>query len=170
MRLSPALFGFAASFLLAAPAFAGPVLAPVSFSAEFQTSLEDELGVREGEELRQAVTDAVNRALARRAVAAQGAPLTIEISIIDADPNRPTMRQLAARPGLDFGRSLSIGGAELHAVLRGADGGIVSEVTHRRYNYSIDDVASFSPTTWSEARRAIRRFAERVADAYVAAQ
>jgi hypothetical protein len=171
MRLTPALFGLAASFLLAAPAFAGPVLAPVSFSPEFQASLEDNLGVREGEELREAVTDAVNRALARRgAVAAQGAPLTIEISIVDADPNRPTMQQLAARPGLDYGRSLSIGGAELHAVLRGADGGVISEVSHRRYNYDINEVANFSPTTWSEARRAIRRFAERVADAYMAAQ
>ncbi len=171
MRLSPAFFGLAASVLLATPALAGPVVAPVSFSPEFQTSLEEELGVREGETLRAEVTEAVNRALARRGVAAeQSGPLVIEISIVDADPNRPTMQQLAERPGLDSIRSLSIGGAELHAVLRGADGSVVSEITHRRYNYDINDVANFSPTTWSEARRAIRRFAERVADAYLAAQ
>ena len=63
-----------------------------------------------------------------------------------------------------------MGGAELRAILRGADGQVISEITHRRYNYSIEDAAMQAPTTWSEAQRAIRRFARRVADAYVAAQ
>lgn len=165
-------------FLLASVAFAafapaalaGPVsLAPVSFSPEFQTSLDEDIGVSEGEVLREAVTEAVSRALARRGANLGPGGIVVEISILDADPNRPTMRQLSDEPSLDYGRSLSIGGARLSAVLRGADGAVISEVNHRRYNTDINDAASFSFATWSEARRAIRQFAEKVADAYAAA-
>lgn len=171
MRPMPALSAFI--FITLAPAaFAAPVaLAPISFSPEFQQSLEEDLGVREGEELRQAVTEQVNAALARRgASVAEASGLTLEISIVDADPNRPTMQQMSDRPGLDMMRSISIGGAELHGVLRNAQGEVISEITHRRYNNNIEDVALGAATTWTEARRAIRQFAEKVADAYVAAE
>lgn len=167
MRLIPAVAAIAV--LAFAPMAAAQVaLAPISFSPEFQVSLDEDLGVREGETLRQAVETSVSRALARAgASVSNGAPVTIEISIIDADPNRPTMHQLAEEPGLDFGRSYSIGGAELRAVLRGSDGRVLTEVTHRRYNYSIDELLG-PPATWSEARRAINQFATKVADAYIA--
>jgi hypothetical protein len=167
MRLT--LLGGIAALAFAQAAYAAPVtLAPISFSPEFQTELNEELGVREGDFLRRTVTRAVEQALAARgATLSEGAPVTVEISIVDADPNRPTMQQLADTPGLDAFASISIGGAELHAVLRGADGQVLSEVTHRRYNHSLDD--ALPPTaTWSEARRAIRQFADKVADAYVA--
>jgi hypothetical protein len=168
MRLTSALAG-AALFAMAQAAYAAPVtLAPISFSPELQAELDAELGAREGEVLQRAVSEAVARALTERgATLSDAAPVTVEISILDADPNRPTLQQLADRPGLDGISSVSIGGAELHAVLRGPDGQVLSEVSHRRYNYSITDVPVPS-TTWSEARRAIRRFADKVADAYVA--
>lgn len=162
-----------ASLLFAAiapAALAAPVsLAPVAFSQEFQTELDENLGAREGDELRQAVTEAVSRALAERGASLGPGGVSIEITILDADPNRPTLEQLSARPGLDYIRSLSVGGADLSAVIRGADGVALSEVTHRRYNTDITEVAMGANTTWSEARRAIRRFAEKVADAYVVA-
>lgn len=168
MRFTTALAGIA-GLAFAQAAQAAPVtLAPISFSPEFQTELNDELGAREGEFLQRNVSEAVGRALAERgATLSEGAPVRVEISIVDADPNRPTMQQLADTPGLDAFRSISIGGAELHAVLRGADGQVLSEVTHRRYNYSLDDAIP-PATTWTEARRAIRQFANKVADAYVA--
>jgi hypothetical protein len=75
------------------------------------------------------------------------------------------MQQLANQPGLDPIRSVSIGGAELRAVLRNSSGDVVSEVTHRRYNHSLADLSGAS-TTWTEANRAIRQFARKVADAY----
>jgi hypothetical protein len=79
------------------------------------------------------------------------------------------MQQLAAEPDLDYIRSFSIGGAELHAVLRDAEGNVLTEVDHRNYNQTLSEFHGSPPaTTWSEARRAIRRFAEKVADAYVA--
>jgi Protein of unknown function (DUF3313) len=165
------LAAVSAAALCGANAFAAPVtLAPVSFSPEFQESLSEDLGAREGEYLRRDVLEEVSEALTRRgATIGAGSGLSLEISIVDADPNRPTMAQLSDRPGLDMHRSLSIGGAELRGVLRDAQGEVVQEITHRRYNHSIDDVSMFSPTTWSEAQRSIRQFAEKVADAYVAA-
>ncbi len=167
MRIIPAVAAIAV-LAFASTAAAQVALAPISFSPEFQVSLAEDLGAREGEQLREAVTNSVSRALAHRgATVSSSAPVTIEISILDADPNRPTMNQLAEEPGLDFARSYSIGGAELQAVLRGSDGQVLAEVTHRRYNYSIDELLG-PPATWSEARRAINQFATKVADAYVA--
>ena len=87
--------------------------------------------------------------------------------VINAEPNRPTMQQLTDQPGLDPIRSISLGGAELRAVLRSSDGVVLEEVEHRRFNYTLDELNG-AASTWSEARRAIRRFAEKVADAYVA--
>ena len=171
MRSTLALASLAALFALSFPANAAPVnLSPVSFSPEFQTALDEDLGAREGERLQADLVRAVTRELAARGATIGEGALTIELSIIDAAPNRPTWRQLTDRPGLDYIRSISVGGADLRAILRGADGQVVGEVTHRRYNYSIEDAAIGASSTWSEAQRTIRRFASRVADAYVAAQ
>jgi hypothetical protein len=176
MRLVPAVCALAA-LAFAQTAAAQVSLAPVSFSPEFQVLVDEELGAREGEYLRGRVIDAVTSALARRgASVSSGAPVVIEISIVDADPNRPTMLQTnnaigEGHPGSRqtgfFPNSFSIGGAELHATLRGADGQVLTEVTHRRYNNQINDLQR-TPTTWTEAQRAILQFATKVADAYVA--
>lgn len=155
------LLASAAVLAFAAPAWAQST--PVSFSPEFQSSLEETYGVREGEVLRTAVTDAISRELTRRGVSAESA--RIEVTIVDAEPNRPTMQQMFDRPSLDMS-SISIGGAELRATVRNANGAS-TEVTHRRFNHSLDDIAG-AATTWSEARHAIRQFAVKVADAYVA--
>lgn len=159
---------FAAAIVLgfASAAAAAPVtLAPISFSAEFQEELTDDLGAREGEYLRDSIVRAVSAELAERgASVSDDAPLTIEISIIDAAPNRPTFQQLSDQPSLDAMRSISIGGAELHAVLRGPSG-VLEEVNVRRYNHSLADLNG-AASTWTEARNAIRVFANRVADAY----
>jgi hypothetical protein len=168
MRIAPLIVGFfAAAFTQAA--WAAPVaLAPVMFAAEFQTTLDEEIGAREGDVLSGAVTRSVSTALVRHgATMSQTAPITVEVTILDAKPNRPTMLQIFNRPGLDPGQSISIGGAELHAVLRSSDGQVLGEVDHRRFNAGLGDVFG-AQSTWTEARHAIRQFAEKVADAYVA--
>ncbi|WP_395645205.1 DUF3313 family protein [Terricaulis sp.] len=158
-----------AALTFAGAAAADPVtIAPVSFSPEFQRELDRDIGAREGDILRNAVVDAVGRALAQRGAALdQTGGVSIEITIVDADPNRPTFQQLRYNPSLDPARSVSLGGAELVAVIRGADGRVLSEVRHRRYNHSLEDLVG-PPTTWTEARRAISQFATKVADAYAA--
>lgn len=166
MRLIPVICGLAA--LALAPTAAAVTLAPISFSPQFEEALQEDLGAREGDVLREDIEGAVSRALAARGVNVGSSGGTIEIVLVDADPNRPTMEQLASQPGLDSIRSISIGGAELHAVLRGANGEVITEVDHRGYDYSIEDASTRAANTWSRARQAIRRFANEVADAYVA--
>lgn len=156
MRVRFLLAGFAVLLAVAGPAWAQST--PVSFSPEFQTALEEEYGVREGEYLREYVVEAINAELARRGVSNPG---SIEVTIVDAEPNRPTMQQLFDRPALDAS-SISIGGAELRATLPNGE-----VVTHRRYNHSLADLV-VPAMTWTEARRAIRQFAVKVADAYTA--
>jgi hypothetical protein len=151
----------AAALAFAAPAWAQST--PVSFSPEFQTALEEEYGVREGEILRSAVEQAIQAELTRRGLSNSG--LSVDVIIVDAEPNRPTMQQLFDEPALD-GTSISIGGAELRAVIHTASGA-TSVVTHRRYNHSLADIVG-PASTWTEARRAIRQFAVKVADAYIA--
>lgn len=163
MRIAPALLGAAA--LMFASAASAQTLEQVSYSPAFQTALNDDIGVREGEYLRQTVTREIERAIARRNVAATGA--RIDVVIEDAQPNRFTMQQLRSRPDVDSMRSVSVGGAELRAVLRDANGAVLTEVTHRRYTSSLRDLY-FEPLTWTDANRTIRQFAEKVADAYVA--
>ncbi|OQW60943.1 MAG: hypothetical protein A4S17_02220 [Proteobacteria bacterium HN_bin10] len=145
----------AALLAIASPAFAQST--PVSFSPEFQQALEEDLGAREGEVLRAAVIDAIDAEFARRGAST---PSGITVTIVDAAPNRPTMQQLRDQPGLDSVRSISIGGAELRATLPNGE-----VVTHRRYNHSLSDLSG-AASTWTEAHRAIRRFAVKVADAY----
>ena len=167
MRLIPAFVGLAA--LAFAQSAAAVTMSPVAFSPEFETELNDELGVREGDVLREDVERAVAASLARRGVSVGDGGGSIEVVIVDAAPNRPTWQQLNDEPNLDYIRSFSIGGAELRGVIRGANGEVLTEVEHRRYNHSIDELGGMPPAyTWYEARRSIRRFAEKIADAYVA--
>lgn len=166
MRLASLLA--AATLLFAGPAFAqSSLMTPVGFSPEFQTALDEDFGVREGPILTASVERAVREAIAARNVA-PGVSITVDITIVDADPNRPTFQQLIDEPGLDANRSFSRGGAELQAVLRGPDGAELGRVVHRRYDYDIFEIGA-AASTWTGANRAIRQFANKVADAYAAA-
>lgn len=162
MRLALTLASLA-TLAFAEAAIAQPVVTPVSYSPQFQTALTRELGEREGAYLSGELSRAVNAALERRGL---GAGSTVEVSIISADPNRPTMQQLHRRIDLDTA-SVAVGGAEFHALIKAADGSTVGEVTHRVYDYSLADLVG-PPTTWTTAERAINQFAEKVADAYEA--
>jgi hypothetical protein len=155
-----------ASLVLATPAAAGPVtIAPAAYSEEFQEKLTDNYGVREGDYLRDMIDRSLRRELARVGGGpGPGSPVTIETTIVDARPNRPTFQQLGDRPGLDFGRSIGVGGAELVAVLRGPEGGVIGEVHHRFFETNIENVVALS--TWGDARRSIDRFARKVAAEY----
>jgi hypothetical protein len=174
MRVRTFLASLAALLALGAagaqPAMAGPIsLPPAIYSDEFQEKLTNEYGEREGVYLREAIDRALVRALARVGGQVSSEPgVRIETTIIDARPNRPTFQQLNDTPGLDFGRSISIGGAELHAVLRAPGGAVLDEVHHRFFEHDIRNVVAL--TTWGDARRSIDRFARKVATAYAQAE
>jgi hypothetical protein len=143
-------------------AASGQTIAQISYAPEFETALEEDYGVREGAYLQETLSRYVSEALAARGVDVSGAQ--VELVIVDARPNRPTMEQAAHRPGLDTIRSRSIGGAELSGVIRRADGTVLAEAEHRYYSPDLLS-ATYSADTWGDARRAMRRFAAKLADA-----
>jgi len=136
----------------------------VSYSPEFAQALQEDLGQREGDYLSRELTRMVGDALARRGVSDRG--LQIELSIIDARPNRPTFEQMSQIHGLDANESISVGGASLRAVLRDGSGAVVDTVEHRYYSHDIGQAALVAGQ-WSDAHRAMRRFADKVAASYV---
>src|SRR5262245_52587561 len=128
MRVVASLAALAALAFAQAAAAATVTIAPVTFAPEFLPKLEEKLGTSEGTYLQRAVTDIVGDALSRAgAQVGPGGNVTVEVIVNDAAPTRPTALQLT-QPGLDYGRSISTGGADLHAVLRGADGHVITEV------------------------------------------
>lgn len=150
------------------PASAQPVaVGEVGFSSQFERSLDLKLGRREGGYLQDQVDHALRRALARAGLSVDAnAPVTIETTIVDAEPNHPTFKQLGDHVGLSMIDSISVGGAELHALIRGRDGQVLAEVSHREYSNSLADVLPFA-TEWFDANRAIQQFAVKVARACV---
>jgi hypothetical protein len=146
---------------MTASAAEAPV-ARVAFTPEFAEKLHEDYGDREADVLRRDLDEALARAF--EDVAQTDAGVTLDVTIEDARPNRPTMEQLGARVGLSYAHSYGIGGAELSGVLRAADGSVIAEIEHRYFEDDIRDVIARG--TWSDARRAMRQFADKVADAY----
>ena len=89
---------------LAGAAPASALTVETTVSAEFQTKLEKDYGLREREVLVEALTRKVEAVLAKKGVVADRVVVTLE----DAKPNRPTFQQVSDRPGLDPIRSISI--------------------------------------------------------------
>lgn len=162
---TPAFIAALATLAIGGTAVAAPVTS-VTFSPEFQTELTEDFGVREGEYLQESIEKSIRDALTRAGVS-DAAALSIDVTVVSADPTRPTFQQLGDTPGLDYFGSVSVGGAELTAVIRGANGQVLGNVDHRYYAHSLTEI-SYASGTWSDARRSIRRFATKVADAYVA--
>lgn len=165
VRPIQALIGAAAlagALCIAAPASAGSLkIEPIGFSPALQTKLERTLGEREGVHLQRMVARALDRALEDTP---SGAPVRIEVTIVDAQANRPTFRQLADNVSLDYSGSFGIGGAALTAILRDADGREIGQIAHRYYGHDIE-LAAYGPD-WADAQRAIDQFARKVARAY----
>ncbi len=165
--MRPLLIACALAFL-AAPALAAPVqITPATAAPEFQTKLARDIGAKELAVLSDYAGDLLTRELSARG-AQVGAPggVTISILVHDATPSKPTFQQLWKKPGLSYGLSFGLGGADLEATITNAAG---ASQTVRYKWYESDITQSFAAWTWSDAHRAIRRFAVQVAKAYAAA-
>jgi hypothetical protein len=144
-----AAFGIAGSALAQAPAVS------VVIGPELQKKAEKTYGVKEVERLAAGLQREVERELDRTGVLVGG---RVELTLVDARPNRPTMKQLGDTPGLSY-RSFSVGGAALEGRAIALDG----QVTPLRYNwYETDIREAWYQSTWADAERAFDRFARRL--------
>lgn len=144
----------AAIALLAAPAALATEI-NVAYDPEFAEELADTYGEREGEYLTNAIQKDLNDALEKAGVD----PARIEVTIIDARPNKPTFKQLADKPGLSYGDSISTGGMKLSAIVYDAEGNAGAELT---YDWYENNIMNAGPATWYDAKKASDRFARKL--------
>lgn len=157
MRKLAFLAPLATVLAVAAPAAADPASVNVTLGAELKEK-SAELGEHDVRRQADRLAETVRRALSGPGEL-DGA--RIELVLTDVKPNRPTMEQMAQRPGLDGHRSLSIGGAAIEGSITTADGRVLP-VRYDWYSNSIADVRGYA--TWQDAERTYDRFAARLAD------
>ena len=91
------------------------------------------------------------------------APTVLRVVIEDARNNRPTFRQLAQEPSLDF-NSFGVGGAEFSAALLDADGATLGAFDYEWYDTLTGSNIDQGNGVWTDANRAISRFSRRTAE------
>ncbi|WP_340691341.1 hypothetical protein [Hyphomonas sp.] len=151
-----ALAAAATALLIAPGALATEI--DVSYSPTFEEALQDDYGVREGTYLIENVKEDLMREFAKSGLEVDHVTVTIERAM----PNKPTMKQLGDRMGLDYGGSVSIGGMELSATAYDASGAEMGSLT---YDWFETDIRNAGVTTWGDAKRASDRFARKFAKA-----
>ncbi|MEM5518766.1 hypothetical protein WNY37_17540 [Henriciella sp. AS95] len=130
----------------------------VGYSDEFQEKLTDDYGAREGEKLVSDIREDIEHAFNKAGID----PAKVTVTIVDAKPNRPTMKQMTDQPGLDMLRSKSIGGMKLVGTAYDASGTVLGEVEYDWYESDIRQV--YAAGVWQDANRASRNFARRLAE------
>jgi len=151
------MIAFAAVALLssATMAAAAPASVSVTVGPELQKKAVEKYGVRDVDRLAAELRKDVERELARTG-AYDGS--RIELVLVDAQPNRPTFKELSDRPGLSF-QSFGIGGARIEGRAIAAGGA----VTPLKYSYYETDIRqSWGHSTWSDAEWTMGRFASRL--------
>lgn len=141
----------------AAPAMADPATVRVTIDEDFGFKVK-ELGERDVQRQADRLAEVVQRRLASESEF-EGAQ--VDLVLTSLRPNRPTFQQMADRPGLDFHRSLSIGGAAIEGRITMADGSVVP-VSYDWFSPSITYVQGY--TTWQDAERAYHRLASNLVD------
>ena len=140
----------------AGPALAAQPSIEVRISPALRHEAEKSLGIKDVQSLADDLKREVGRSLDRTGVL-DGARL--ELVLVDAKPNRPTMQQLGDRPGLSY-ESFSVGGATIEGKAIAVDG----TVTPLRYRWYETDIRwARDRTTWADASTAIEQFAHRLA-------
>ena len=118
-------------------------------------------GDRDLERLTARLEKKLNRQLTKRGVAvSDSAATTLRVTLTDVKNNRPTFRQLGRDVSLSH-QSFGTGGAELEAEVLGSSGASLGTMAYDWYETDIRE-AQFGGI-WSDANRAIDRFARRAA-------
>lgn len=135
----------------------------VTLSPELRKKATEEYGLKEVDRLARELRKDVEQQLQRTGVLAGG---RVELILVDARPNRPTMKQLGDKPGLSY-QSFGIGGAEIEGRAIAVDGS-VTPIKYRWYETDIRD--SWYQHTWADAEHAFDRFARRLGSGKAYAQ
>ena len=128
----------------------------VTLSPELRKKAVEEYGLREVDRLTVELRKEVEQQLSRTGVLAGG---RVELVLVDARPNRPTMKQLGDKPGLSY-QSYGIGGAEIAGRAIAVDGA-VTPISYRWYETDIRQ--AYGAWIWHDAEWAFGRFASRLA-------
>ena len=148
---------FAAIGALAILPIAAATEVAVTYSDDFAEELADNYGEREGEELTEDIIDDLEHAFERAGVT----PAKVDITIVNAKPNRPTLQQMRNEPGLDPFRSISLGGMKLIGTAYDAEGNALATQEYGWFENDLRDVVGSG--VWTDATRASRRFAKKLA-------
>ena len=117
-----------------------------------------ELGARDLDDLRGDLRRAIERELdSDKAVTTAGGKL--DLTIVDAKPNRPTVEQMMRTPGLSY-QSFGVGGAEISGTYT-APSAAPQALTYKWYETDIRE--AWWRGTWGDAQRAFDTFARRFA-------
>jgi hypothetical protein len=112
-------------------------------------------GIREVETLADRLRHDVQRELARTGAYPDG---RIELTLVDAKPNRPTSKEMGAKPGLSF-QSFGVGGARIEGRIVAANGSVRS-LSYSWYETDIRNAPYQS--TWGDAEYTFDNFARRL--------
>src|SRR5438045_3660919 len=109
-----ALLAGAAPFAVVGAAAAAPASVTVTVGPELQAKAAKTLGLRDVDDLAKELQKTVEKRLAKTGAYADS---RIVLQLTDAQPNRPTFKQLGDKPGLSY-ESFGIGGARIdgHAI------------------------------------------------------
>ena len=129
----------------------------IAYGPELVEHAED-FGERELDRLAGYLRDALERELADQL--GDGGHV-LNATILDAQPNRPTMEQMSGARALHHS-SVSIGGADVEAQLVSADGEILETYSYGWRSWNIRDVVGHAQ--WIDARRTFSLFADQVSD------
>lgn len=141
---------------LATAAFAAPASVNVLISPGLQKEAAKTYGTREVQRLADDLKRDVTRRLDETGVLS-GAQ--IELTLVDAKPNRPTFQQMRDKPGLSY-QSHGVGGARIEGKAIAVDGAI-TPISYQWYETDIRN--TWYQSTWGDATTAFERLASRLA-------
>lgn len=145
----------------AAVLFAAFPAAAMDITTELSESLQDkmktEYGEREIDFLIERLEKRMRAELTKKEICVGSLELTLE----DAEPSKPTFKQMADTPGLDYMRSMSLGGAKLRARALDKDDQVILDESFKWFERDLSH--SMANGTWSDARRAFGIISRRVA-------
>jgi len=151
----------AVALSVSSAAMAAPAGVQVAIGPKLQAKAEKTYGVREVRDLADELQRDVEQRLAKTA-AYDGAH--IELTLVDAVPNRPTFKQMGDVPGLSY-QSFGVGGAVIEGQIVTPDG----RITPVAYHYYESDIRfARLEGTWSDAEWTFDQFTNKLArgDAY----